>query len=195
MKYIEDNAISTIRNNYLMIMDQIKTKPLYQIISKKNNNFKRKIDTSVSVENNQINRNQKNISKTPPKYFKNPFIYEKDSNNIFEYNNRKKIIYFPKELIKRNEISADKIKQKKNRYKYLPNLVIKHNILTLKKRNEKIEEIRKGYTLSPIPQNKDIAGLSADRISKKINKYGNNNYIRNNNGYLYSNDNRIKKRE
>ena len=198
MKYIEDNALSTIRNNYLMIMDQIKTKPLYQIISKKNNNFKRKIDTSVSVENNQMNRNQKNISKTPPKYFKNPFIYEKDSNNIFEYNNRKKVIYFPKDLIKRNEISADRIKQKKYRYKYLPNPVSKHNILTLKKRNEKLEETRKGYALSPIPQNKDIKkvpGLSADRISKKINKYLNNNYIRNNNEYLYSNDNRIKTKE
>ena len=198
MKYIEDNALSTIRNNNLMIMDQIKTKPLYQIISKKNNNFKRKIDTSVSVENNQINRNQKNISKTPPKYFKNPFINEKDSHNIFEYNNRKKIIYFPKELIKRNEISVDKIKQKKYRYKYLPNLVNKTNILTLKKRNENIEEMRKGYALSPIPQIKDItkvAGLSADRISKKINKYVNNNYIRNNNAYLYSNNNRIKAKE
>ena len=42
MKYIEDNALSTIRNNNLMIMDQIKTKLLYQIIIKKNNNFKKK---------------------------------------------------------------------------------------------------------------------------------------------------------
>jgi hypothetical protein len=177
-------------------MDQIKTKPLYQIISKKNNNFKRKIDTSVSVENNQMNRNQKNISKTPPKYFKNPFINEKDSHNIFEYNNRKKIIYFPKELIRRNEISVDKIKQKK--YRCLPNLVNKTNILTLKKRNENLEEMRKGYALSPIPQIKDITkvvGLSADRISKKINKYANNNYIRNNNVYLYPNNNRIKTKE
>ena len=183
MKYIEDNALSTIRNNNLMIKDQIKTKPLYQIISKKNNNFKRKIDTSVSVENNQMNKNQKNISKTPPKYYKNPFIYEKDSNNIFEYNNRKKIIYFPKELIKKNDISVDKIKQKKYRY---PNVI---------KVNKKLEEIRNGYRLSPIPQIKDIAkvtGLSADRvirIDKKIN------YIRNNNGYLYSNDNKIKTKE
>ena len=198
MKYIEDNALSTMRNRNLMIMDQIKTKPLYQIISnKKNNNFKRKIDTSVSVENNQINRNQKNTSKNP-KLFKNPFIYEKDSNNIFEYNNRKKIIYFPKELIKRNEISADKIKQKKYRYKYLPNSIIKHNILTLKKRDEKLEEIRKRYALSPISQIKDltkITGLSADRISKNINKHTNNNYIRNNNVYLYPNNNRIKTKE
>ena len=198
MKYIEDNALSTMRNRNLMIMDQIKTKPLYQIISnKKNNNFKRKIDTSVSVENNQINRNQKNTSKNP-KLFKNPFIYEKDSNNIFEYNNRKKIIYFPKELIKRNEISADKIKQKKYRYKYLPNHIIKHNILTLKKRDEKLEEIRKRYALSPISQIKDltkITGLSADRISKNINKHTNNNCIRNNNVYLYPNNNRIKTKE
>jgi len=37
--------------------------------------------------------------------------------------------------------------------------------------------------------------LSADRISKKINKYKNYNYIRNSNGYLYSNDNRIKTKE
>ena len=167
-KVIEDKGISPIKNNNLMIKYHKRIKPIYHIILSKNNNFKRKIDTSVSIDKQHNRRiNQKIISKTPIKINVNPFAYEKDSINIYEYNNnRKKIFYIPKDRLinKKNEISVDRIKNKKNRYN--PNI-----ILGLK--NLKIEQKRNGYALTPpISQIKNIKnGLSSERVDKKIIKY------------------------
>ncbi len=163
-------------------------------------NFKKHIDTSVSVEKRQINKRKKIkiISKTPPKYsFKymtNPFTYEHDT-----YKNEiksKKIIYFPNHLInKRDALSEDKIKQNKIIKKKHNPIVIKYTGQKpqiqiqiqkppIQNMNIKIEKPRNTYTLSPISKIKDIIknGLSADKANNKINRLKKHNIQ---NKYLY----------
>ena len=95
--------------------------PLYQklLTNKKNkNNFRKKIDTSVSVVKNGIKKRKKIKMKstTPPKYERysiNPFSNESNNYKNLVHN---KIIYFRKYLLNTKKgLSADKIKPKKSK--------------------------------------------------------------------------------
>ena len=177
-KRIDHNVIFTVKNNNnLLIKDSIKMNPLYQKLlanQKRINDFKRQIDTSVSIDKKPLKRKKraeiKSTTPTPPKYLPNPFTIKQE---IYKYNNinKGKIFYIPKYLIKgKNDISRDKIKSRK-----LENLKY---INKIKKMNFNIENVRKGYGLSPIPQleNNIKCRLSADRASNKINRLRNKNH-------------------
>ena len=178
-KAIDHNILFTVNNNNnLLLKDSIKTNPLYQkLISNKKgiNKFKRQIDTSISVEKRPLKRKKKikikSTTPTPQKYFINPFINIQD---IYKYKiDRKKILYIPKYIINgKRGISEDKIKPKA--YKNLENLKHRRKINNM---NFKIENMRKGYALSPIPQLKEVIryGLSSDKASNKLKRLKNKN--------------------
>ena len=200
-QYIENNALLTLKNNNILIK-VIKMDPLFQklLFSKKNkNNFRKKIDTSVSLVKKYAKKHKKikMKSNSPPKYIKyiiNPFSNEKD---IFKYNiERNKMIYLRKYLIfKKKGFSVDKVKQQKT--KNIQNPLIKNYFGALKDLDKKLNKMRKGYALTPITKikngNTKIFGLSADKITKnlpklkKINVSANKQKKSNNNKKLKTN--------
>ena len=178
-QYIENNAILTLKNKNILIKDLIKMNPLYQkLLSNKKNlfNFKRQIDTSVSVVKKIVKRRKKKKQKSssPPKYVRyiiNPFANEKDiiKSNI----ERNKMIYLRKYLIlKKKGLSVDKVKGQKK--KKMPKPLFKNYFGGLKNLDIKLKEIRKGYALTPISKikniNTKIFGLSADKITQNLPK-------------------------
>ena len=201
-KYVKENDMFQIKNNILLFKDLIKKKPLFHEIILKNknmHNFKKKIDTSVSVEKRQNNKRKKIkiISKTPPKlafkYMNNPFTYEYDT-YINDFN-RKKIMCFPNNLMnKRNGLSEDKIRENKMVKKKHNPLIIKYpgqmqmQMQTkIQNLNIKVEKPRNVYNLSPSSKIKDIIkkGLSADKANVKFNRLK-KLHIKNNHLYLYT---------
>ena len=189
-KNINNNDILDLqrfKNHNYLIIKNLKMNPLLnKIISQKNNknNFKKIIDTSISVDRKKIkikNNNQKKpLSKTPPKFIINPFIYEADA---YKYNHkRKKIIYFPYHLFHSRGKSDDK-KNNNLKYRYLLNPL---NI-NINNRN------KNRYMLTPINQNKYIknSGLSTERPSK-YKGLKNNGRV---NKYLHNIDSKSKKNE
>ena len=189
IKCIEEHPIFSLKNNNLLLKEPSKINPIYQKLlknTKKINNLKKKIDTSVSVEKKKIKKNKKIKikSNTPLKYIRcgvNPFTYRQDNlkydNNTLD---RKKILYYPKYLItKKIDLSADKVKQKKHKDIIYPSKI--QYFGALKKWNIKIEKIRKGYVLTPLKiQYITKYGASADKVSKN-EKLLKNNLIKNNN--------------
>ena len=174
-------------HNYLIIKN-FKINPLInKIISQKNNknNFKKKIDTSISVDTKKPkikNNVKKPLSKTPPKYLINPFIYETDT---YKYNyKRKKIMYFPYLIYHYRGKSDDKI-NKTIKYKYL------HNPINLNINSQN----KNRYMLTPINYNKYIRnnGLSTERPNYMKYK-GIKNNVRFNR-YMLSTESNIKKNE
>ena len=200
IKSLEEKPICTIKNNNLIVKDPNKINPIYQklLSNKKNeNNIKKKIDTSVSVEKKKIKKNKKIKIKTntPFKYIgrnRNPFTYKLDNLKYDNKTFKKKIIYYPKYLLtKRIDISADKINKKNNRNN--KNIINPTNIQyigVLKDKNlKKLEEIRRGYELTPI-KIQCITERSADKANKNLNQLKKNQ--KKNDNKLYKNIYNIK---
>ena len=188
---IEDNTVLGIKNNDLLIKDLIKNKALYQELISKNkniNNFKREIDTSVSVDKNRQKKKKKIISKTPLRFMINPICIEKDILNYKNYYN-KKFIYFPKKNSnKRNGLSADRINPKK--VYYIPNPLLTQLFGGTNNMNLKLGKTKNKYILSQTPEihNRTRYGLSADKANNKITKLKNKNNNININNYIYINN-------
>ena len=172
-----------IKNNNLIVKN-LRTKLLYNkiLFGKNTNNFKKNIDTSISVDRKKIVKyNKKRESITPSKKKKNPFVYENES---YQYNNskRKKILYFPNHLLQKSRgKSEDKI-NKNIKYKYIKTLLL----------NTFLEKNKNRYSLTPINlkiYNKYNA-LSMDKPNKMKNKFKKNDMRINN--YLLTIENKNK---
>ena len=180
---IEQNALFTLKNN-IILKNSLKMDPLYQklLTNKKNkNNFRKKIDTSVSVVKNGIKKRKKIKMKstTPPKYERyaiNPFSNESNNYKNLVHN---KIIYIRKYLLNTKKgLSADKIKPKKS--KDIKTGLNDKYFGGLKNLEIKLEKMRNGYALTPIQNIKYITkfGTSADKIPNKLMKLKKNNNIK-----------------
>ena len=167
--------------NYLL-ENKFKLKPLLDKLNIKkinNNNFKKKIDTSVSVDKKKTkskNNQRKIISKTPPKIHANPFRIEYGP---YKYNyQNKKIIYIPSNLTNKLRGKSD---NKTNNNNIKNKQIQTHRINNTHLINNKIRQ-----ALTPINQHRYIKyrGLSADIPNQMKNRHLKNDIRINRNKYL-----------
>ena len=161
----DNENVRKIYLNYLL-EKKWKLKPLLDKLNIKkinNINFKKKIDTSVSVDKKKTkskNNQRKIITKTPPKIYANPFRIEYEPTYKYNYQN-KKIIYIPSNLTNKLRGKSD-AKANNNNIKNKQIQIQTHRI------NNKIRQ-----ALTPINQHRYIKyrGLSADIPNKMKNKF------------------------
>ena len=165
----------------MLINDSIKMNPIYKKLLVIKNNFKKKIDTSVSVVKNNVKKRKKIKMKstTPPKFNKyivNPFF---DGKNGYKNIEQSKLIYIRKNLLTgKKGLSVDKINTKKS--KNIKSHLNEKYFGELKNLDIKLKKMRNRYVLTPIKNTKDITkiDLSADRIPNKYLKLKKNNVIK-----------------
>ena len=180
-QFIDHNAILTLKNNNILINDSIKMNPIYKKLLVIKNNFKKKIDTSVSVVKNNVKKRKKIKMKstTPPKfnrYILNPFF---DGKNGYKNIEQSKLIYIRKNFLNgKKGLSVDRINPKKS--KNIKSHLNQKYFGELKNLDMKLKKMRNRYVLTPIKNTKDITkiDLSADRAPNKLLKLKKNNVIK-----------------
>ena len=171
---IDISNFERINKNNLLFRN-LKIKLLYSriLFPKNKNNFVKNIDTSISVDKNRIKKyHKKAVSITPSKRPINPFIYD---NNLHKYDNskRKKVIYFPNYLLKKNRGKSDDKTNKNTKFRYTKTPVL----------NIYLDKYKNRYILSPINPLKYVKynALSMDKPNKmKIKNKKNNINIKTN---------------